>query len=168
MQMSLWSPDWKAQHWLADLHASWPGLRLLPALSWPGAPTCSIFLSVLLSPATRWELWGYSRKAARTGTACKMQWVKLILQETLLRRRVLVVFPGMAEKYISRINTVAWLTKYFHGFHSDTIFYPNIKSPNSYKLIWIFLSFIYSFCCWGIWIQGLVSKSAVSRTNENP
>lgn len=40
----------------------------------------------------------------------RMQGVKLILQETLLSRRVLAVYPATSEKCISRINRVVWLT----------------------------------------------------------
>lgn len=81
-----------------------------------------------------WQLW-----SSRAGADCKMQWVKLILQETLLSRKVLVVFPGTSEKCISRINTVARLTMNMQWFSLWHYLLPqNIKSPNSCELIWAF------------------------------
>lgn len=63
----------------------------------------------------------------REGAEYKMQGVKLILQETLLSRRVLAVYPATSEKCISRINTVVWLTMSTQWF-SLGHFYNRISS----------------------------------------
>lgn len=63
-----------------------------------------------------------------TGGACKMQWVKLILQEILLRRRVLVVFPGMAEKYISKYKYSGMADKVYSAVFPLTLSFTQISS----------------------------------------
>lgn len=88
---------------------------------------------MLLLPVMGWELWRNSQKAARAD--CKMQWVKLILQETSLSRMLFLVFPGTSEKFISRINTVARLMMNMPWFSLWHYLLPqNIKSSNSSKL----------------------------------
>lgn len=63
-----------------------------------------------------------------TGAACKMQWVKLILQEILLRRRVLVVFPGMAEKYISKYKYSGMADKVYSAVFPLTLSFTQISN----------------------------------------
>lgn len=63
-----------------------------------------------------------------TGGACKMQWVKLILQEILLRRRVLVVFPGMAEKYISKYKYSGMADKVYSAVFPLTLSFTQISN----------------------------------------
>lgn len=63
-----------------------------------------------------------------TGAACKMQWVKLILQEILLRRRVLVVFPGMTEKYISKYKYSGMADKVYSAVFPVTLSFTQISN----------------------------------------
>lgn len=57
-----------------------------------------------------------------------MQWVKLILQEILLRRRVLVVFPGMAEKYISKYKYSGMADKVYSAVFPLTLSFTQISN----------------------------------------